>query len=76
MGKKWQKLNVPIPGIEPGPSGWEPDILTTRQYGTADGEFAFKYEVDNSLDSQLSIWKYMLPYRESNPGLPGESRWS
>ena len=24
---------TPIPGIEPGPPGWEPGILTTRQYG-------------------------------------------
>ena len=24
---------LPIPGIEPGPSGWEPDIVTTRLYG-------------------------------------------
>ena len=24
---------LPIPGIEPGPPGWEPGILTTRQYG-------------------------------------------
>ena len=24
---------IPIPGIEPGPSGWEPGILTTRQNG-------------------------------------------
>ena len=23
----------PIPGIEPGPSGWKPDILATRPYG-------------------------------------------
>ena len=22
--------NIPLPGIEPGPPGWEPDILTTR----------------------------------------------
>ena len=27
---------LPIPGIEPGPSGWKPDILTTRQYGIWD----------------------------------------
>ena len=25
--------SFPIPGIEPGPPGWEPGILTTRQYG-------------------------------------------
>ena len=23
---------IPIPGIEPGPPGWEPGILTTRPY--------------------------------------------
>ena len=24
------KKNFPLPGIEPGPPGWEPGILTTR----------------------------------------------
>ncbi len=28
-----QKKNVPMPGIEPGPSGWKPDILATRPHG-------------------------------------------
>ena len=28
----WQKY-VPTPGIEPGPPGWKPGILTTRPYG-------------------------------------------
>ena len=27
MGK-----NIPVPGIEPEPAGWEPAILTTRPY--------------------------------------------
>ena len=27
------KKDSPIPGIEPGPSGWKPDILATRPYG-------------------------------------------
>ena len=30
--KKIQKLS-PTPGIEPGPSRWERDILATRPYG-------------------------------------------
>lgn len=34
---RYVKLTVhkklPIPGIEPGPSGWKPDILATRPYG-------------------------------------------
>ena len=25
--------SVPTPGIEPGPPGWKPGILTTRPYG-------------------------------------------
>ena len=29
--KLWPKY-VPTPGIEPGPPGWEPGILTTRPY--------------------------------------------
>ena len=28
--KKWKKGCFPAPGIEPGPAGWEPAILTTR----------------------------------------------
>ena len=28
-GRKNQK-RIPLPGIEPGPAGWEPAILTTR----------------------------------------------
>ena len=27
------KNRFPTPGIEPGPAGWEPAILTTRPYG-------------------------------------------
>ena len=27
------KNAFPTPGIEPGPAGWEPAILTTRPYG-------------------------------------------
>ncbi len=30
---KFNLVQFPIPGIEPGPPGWEPGILTTRQYG-------------------------------------------
>ena len=33
LRSKNNKVHIPIPGIEPGPSGWKPDILTTRQYG-------------------------------------------
>ena len=30
--KTWEeKFDFPTPGIEPGPPGWEPGILTTRQ---------------------------------------------
>ena len=29
--KKWKRF--PIPGIEPGPPGWKPGILTARPYG-------------------------------------------
>ena len=28
------KIVVPIPGVEPGPPGWKPGILTARPYGT------------------------------------------
>ena len=35
-GKKYiyfcNKRNLPMPGIEPGPSGWKPEILTTRPH--------------------------------------------
>ena len=31
--KKKTKI-VPIPGVEPGPPGWKPGILTARPYGT------------------------------------------
>ena len=33
--KKLKKKNicVPIPGVEPGPPGWKPGILTARPYG-------------------------------------------
>ena len=26
------KNKFPVPGIEPGPPGWKPDILATRPY--------------------------------------------
>ena len=29
------KKYVPIPGVEPGPPGWKPGILTARPYGIA-----------------------------------------
>ena len=29
--KKEKNVDFPTPGIEPGPPGWEPGILTTRQ---------------------------------------------
>ena len=35
--------SFPIPGIEPGPPGWEPGILTTRQYGMCEGEQILLY---------------------------------
>ena len=28
----WAKIVVPMPGIEPGPPGWKPGILTTRPH--------------------------------------------
>ena len=28
-----KKVSVPIPGVEPGPPGWKPGILTARPYG-------------------------------------------
>ena len=31
--KNWRKCRVPTPGIEPGPPGWKPGILTTRPNG-------------------------------------------
>jgi hypothetical protein len=39
----------PIPGIEPGPPGWEPGILTTRPYRIA-GE---RYENQNLYKSSM-----------------------
>ena len=32
---KNSKKNPPNPGIEPGPPGWKPGILTTRPIGTS-----------------------------------------
>ena len=32
LKKNWPA--VPIPGVEPGPPGWKPGILTARPYGT------------------------------------------
>ncbi len=34
---------VPAPGIEPGPAGWEPAILTTRPCRSAAGESIFNH---------------------------------
>ena len=31
--KKKKETAVPIPGVEPGPPGWKPGILTARPYG-------------------------------------------
>ena len=31
--KKKREAAVPIPGVEPGPPGWKPGILTARPYG-------------------------------------------
>ena len=33
--KKEKKIEfvIPIPGVEPGPPGWKPGILTARPYG-------------------------------------------
>ena len=36
MKRKREKKNdivIPIPGVEPGPPGWKPGILTARPYG-------------------------------------------
>ena len=29
----WDQKSAPLPGIEPGPPGWEPEILATRPQG-------------------------------------------
>ena len=29
-----KQMLIPIPGVEPGPPGWKPGILTARPYGT------------------------------------------
>ena len=31
--QKQKKICVPPPGVEPGPAGWEPAILTARPWG-------------------------------------------
>ena len=31
--KKGRTKILPTPGVEPGPSGWKPDILAVRPYG-------------------------------------------
>ena len=33
LKKLKKKICVPIPGVEPGPPGWKPGILTARPYG-------------------------------------------
>ena len=33
----------PIPGIEPGPPGWEPGILTTRPYRIDGGKLKIHF---------------------------------
>ena len=29
-----RRVILPIPGVEPGPPGWKPGILTARPYGS------------------------------------------
>ena len=31
--EKKNDIVIPIPGVEPGPPGWKPGILTARPYG-------------------------------------------
>ena len=39
-----QHKNAPRPGIEPGPPGWKPGILTPRPSGTEWGTFKGEYK--------------------------------
>ena len=41
-----QCKNTPRPGIEPGPPGWKPGILTPRPSGTEGYAFEIFYEAN------------------------------
>ena len=71
-----QKLNkyfllkiVPTPGVEPGPSGWKPDILTVRPRGMD----ALKWKSINKNVKYLQIiasWTKIFPNLAVNLWFP------
>ena len=78
------KIILPIPGIEPGPSGWEPDILTTRPYriavlmsisGASKGKQIFTDTQVTSCMTQQSLppWRNWLARSAVNRKVGGSS---
>ena len=61
--------NVPTPGVEPGPSGWKPDILAVRPRGNnmfspgiEPGTFCVLDRCDNRYTTKtLSSWQQVRP---------------
>ncbi len=43
-----------MPGIEPGPPGWEPGILTTGQHGTIEDSVTVNLIFAGKLESIIS----------------------
>ena len=52
-----KKLDIPTPGVEPGPAGWEPAILTVRPRGMyvliPGARFSFIFFLKNQLSPIL-----------------------
>ena len=57
--------NVPTPGIEPGPPGWKPGILTTRPYGSDRWVVPVSYSIlttQNCFHMKYRIFKFHAIY--------------
>ena len=82
----WDQKSAPLPGIEPGPPGWKPEILATRPQGN-ERLSLYDKERDIGCCIKTKIYTFMtmifnntknitLPCRESNPGRLGENQKS
>ena len=66
LAKKW----FPVPGIEPGPRGWEPRILATRPHGTEMPSFEAKLDFGSDPQNMcenifLTVFTFIDSFGES-----------
>ena len=71
LGKVWilgkgalELAGVPIPGVEPGPPGWKPGILTARPYGNGPGHWSDRNQTGPTIlaitNTKMQKWWFLV----------------